>query len=343
MASRAPRTLQYHASSGARPMAAGRIVVVGIVAFSLAALFNADSLYAQASRQPFGWKRTVLRGVVSPVCGISHLTRLNRPRARIEEAIGRDPGTGSGRVEQVTTTTRPPMAPPPAVIVPRPSKAAPLKLWVGGDSMTQGLGAAVVDEAGDRGTITATLDYRISTGLTRPDYFNWPVHLQDDVLPTRPRVIVIMFGANDAQAMEVDGTPYEVRTPEWQAEYRRRVATTMDLLAGDGRLVIWVGQPNMRKEEFMERMQILDQIYQSEADRRPWVRFVDSRPVLAPDGGYSDYLVAGNGEKELARQNDGIHLTRFGARLLSDAVYQVLDAEIAAPARTRAARATGPP
>ena len=123
--------------------------------------------------------------------------------------------------ESAPTTTAP---------LRQPTAAEPLRLWVGGDSMAQDFGAAVERVASSRGTFTPTLDYRISTGLTRPDYFNWPVHLRDDVLPTDPEVMVVMFGANDAQPLEVDGTVRQVSDPEWQAEYRRRVGTTMDLL-----------------------------------------------------------------------------------------------------------------
>ncbi len=328
--SRRPRTLQYHATAGDRPLAAGRVIVVGIIAFALGALLNADSLYALANRQPFGWKRTLARGVATPVRGLSHLTRLNEPRAAIQEAIGRDPEAGTRSVSKVTATTRPADAPLPAVRLRQPTADNPLKLWVGGDSMVQEVGTSVVEKATDRGTVTADLDYRISTGLTRPDYFDWPAHLRDEVLPARPEVVMIMFGANDAQPMEVDGKPYAVRTPEWQAEYRRRVALTMDLLGGDGRLVIWVGQPTMRKAEFSERMDILDEIYRREAARRPWVRFVDSRSVLAPDGGgYSAYLPGEDGQPQLARQSDGIHLSRFGADRLADAVLAALDKELA--------------
>lgn len=340
--SRRPRTLQYHATAGDRPLAAGRVIVVGLVAFGLAALLNADSLSALANRQPFGWKRTVARGVLAPVRELSHVTRLNEPRAAIQEAIDRDPEAGTRTRSVVTATTRPAAAPPPAIRLRRPTAGEALRLWVGGDSMAQELGTSVVEKATDRGSIDADLDYRISTGLTRPDYFDWPAHLRDEVLPGRPEVIVIIFGANDAQPMEVDGTPFEVRTPQWQAEYRRRVALTMDLLGGDGRLVIWVGQPHMRKAEFSERMDILDEIYRSEASRRPWIRFVDSRPVLAPEGGgYSAYLPDGDGRPQLARQADGIHLSRFGADRLADAALAVLDVELAKAPRPRAAGRPG--
>ncbi|HEY8060728.1 MAG TPA: DUF459 domain-containing protein, partial [Acidimicrobiales bacterium] len=174
-----------------------------------------------------------------------------------------------------------------------------------------------------------TLDYRISTGLSRPDYFNWPVHLRDDVLPTDPEVMVVVFGANDAQPLEVDGTVRQVSDPAWQAEYRRRVGTTMDLLRSAHRRVVWVGQPRMRSSDFDHRMGILDDIYAAEAEKRPWIHFVDSRPVLAgEDGGYAAYLPGEDGQPELARQGDGIHLSRFGADRLADAVFDVIDGEL---------------
>jgi hypothetical protein len=332
----APRRLRYHSTAGARPMPAGQLIVVGIIALGLAALLNADSLYATAHRQPYGWRRTVLTDLVGPVRSLSSTLRLNRPRQRIEKAIGRPAAPGSGPVEQVTVTTVPPARAggPTTTTAPlrQPTSAQPLQLWVGGDSMANDFGAAVERIATSRGNVTATRDYRISTGLSRPDYFNWPVHLRDDVLPTKPEVMVIIFGANDAQPLEVDGAVHQVHDPEWQEEYRERVATTMDLLRSPDRRVIWVGQPRMRSSKFVELMGILDGIYRSEAAKRPWIHFLDSRPVLAgKDGGYAAYLPGPGGQLELARQGDGVHLSRFGADKLAQKVFDVIDSEMSGP------------
>lgn len=336
--------MRYHSAAGARQASAGQIVVIGLIAFGIAALLNADSLYVTASRQPFGWQRTVTRQLVAPFRSISHATGLSRPRAAMQRAIGRDPQAGTRRGSSITvpvTTTPPPGAPTTAPTTTSPPRVQtaehPLTLWVGGDSMVQEFGSSVVELAGKRGTIKAELDYRVSTGLTRPDYFNWPGHLHDEVLPKHPEVVVIMFGANDAQPMEVDGRPYKVRSPEWQREYRTLVALTMDLLAADHRTVLWVGQPHMRSGEFTERMDILNGIFSSEAAKRPWIRFLDSGPVLAPPGGgYSAYLPGGDGQPQLARTSDGVHLSRFGANRLAAAVMGKLDAELAAGAHAGA-------
>jgi hypothetical protein len=312
-------------------MAAGQVVLVGLIAFGLAGLFNAESLYATARRQPYGWKRTVALDVVGPVRALSRFTELSAPRARIEAAIGRDPEAGTRSVSRVVTvTTVAPNAPPPTVKAIRPTRTHRVRLWVGGDSMAQEFGTSMIEKAEGRGTLIATLDYHVSTGLTRPDYFDWPAYLRDRVLPSKPEALVLMFGANDAQAMEVNGKPFKVRTPEWQAEYRKRVGLVMDLLSGEGRLLMWVGTPHMRSGEFDERQTILNSIYRDEASKRPWVHFVDSGPVLSPPGGgYAAYLPGGDGQSQLARASDGIHLSRFGADRLADAVFQAFDAVLA--------------
>ena len=239
----------------------------------------------------------MLTNLVGPVRSLSRRCTLNEPRERIQTAIGREPGhrrAGGGGHRHHGAPVGPPTTTAP---LRRPTVAQPLRLWVGGDSMAQDFGAAVERLASSRGTFTPTLDYRISTGLSRPDYFNWPVHLRDDVLPTNPEVMVVVFGANDAQPLEVDGAVRQVGDPEWQAEYRRRVGTTMDLLRAEDRRIIWVGQPRMRSSDFDRRMAILDDIYEAEAKKRPWIHFLDSRPVLAgEDGGYAAYLPDADGQ-----------------------------------------------
>jgi hypothetical protein len=197
--------------------------------------------------------------------------------------------------------------------------------------MAQVFGQSLQRMAVDRGTIDATLDFHISTGLTRPDFFDWPAHFADDVLPSKPEVLVVIFGANDSQPMVVDGKAQNIDSPEWQAEYRRRTAAAMDELAGKGRLVIWVGEPVMRDGGFSQRMARLDVIYREEAAKRPWIRYVDTRSMFANGSGhYSAYLPGADGRPVLMRQGDGIHLSRAGGDRLAATVLAVLDQEIQA-------------
>src|SRR5439155_25543933 len=106
---------------------------------------------------------------------------------------------------------------------------------VGGDSMAEAFGSSFVELASHLGPIHADLDFRSSTGLSRPDYFDWPAHFREELVRLRPEAVVVMFGANDAQAFELDGDALAFRSASWEAEYRRRVSTVMDQLTGGGR------------------------------------------------------------------------------------------------------------
>jgi hypothetical protein len=186
--------------------------------------------------------------------------------------------------------------------------------------MAQVFGQSLVNAAVDSGVVAPTLDYRISTGLTRPDYFDWPAEVVDRLPTLDPEVVVAMFGANDAQGLILDGSAVPYGSPEWTEEYARRVGELMDLLSAGGRPVLWVGQPPMRDGGFSAKMRALDAIYREEASSRPAVTFVDSTGVLGgPDGGWTPYLPGSDG-RTLARQADGIHLSRAGGDRLAAVV-----------------------
>jgi len=336
-----PRSLRYHDLAGARPIPAGKVLAIGALALLLAALLNADGLFELANRQPVGWKRDAARGAVAPFCALGRVTRLKDVRAEIREAADKEGqscdevSVGADAFTAPPSTTAPEgPAPPegPAIARPTPSAEEPLRVWLGGDSMTIELSQSVEEAATDRSELDLTTHPQVSSGLTRPDYFNWPAYFAEEVLPSDPDVVIVMFGANDSQGMEIDGEPFQPDSDEWQEEYRRRVGVIMDQLRGEGRLVLWVGQPRMRDAGFDERMGVVDAIYAGEAESRPWVRFLDSRPILSPggDGAYQ----ASAGDASL-RQGDGIHLDRAGADLLAEAVLAAVEEELIGPAPPR--------
>jgi hypothetical protein len=304
---------------------AGHAVFVVVVALVVASLLDAQGLKRTAEQQPFGWKRTVGVAVTAPLAWVSESLRLDRPRERLDVALGKDPPgavrerTGGG--DPVAPVAASAATSPPTPVPPRvPTAALPLRLWIIGDSMAQVFGQSLVNASVDSGVVAATLDYRISTGLARPDYFDWPAEVADRLPTLDPEVVVAMFGANDAQGLILDGSAVPYGTPAWRTEYARRVGALMDRLTVGGRPVLWVSQPPMRSGSFSEKMRDLDVIYRREAARRPAVTFVDSTPVLGDDdGGWTPYL-PGSGGRTLARQADGIHLSRAGGDRLADVV-----------------------
>jgi hypothetical protein len=325
---------------------AGRAVVIIVAALVLAMLVNADALVARAERQPPGRARDRALAVWHPVQDVSHALQLHRIRQLADRMVGddgdgdensvpstRDTRRGSAADDGASTTTTSPQAggaAPGAVELRAPTADDPLRLWVGGDSMAQVFGPALATAAGATGLVEPTVHYEMASGLTRPDYFDWPRELRADIAAGDPEVLVAVFGVNDGQGIVLpDGTPVsEVDDPRWSAEYRRRVAELMDDLRADDRLVLWVLLPPMQDADYAARMAVVTQAVAAEAASRPWVVTVDAAGSLADaSGAFAGSLPDAAGAPVDVRLDDGIHLTEAGAARLASQVMEVLGAQ----------------
>jgi hypothetical protein len=202
-----------------------------------------------------------------------------------------------------TTTTI-----PPRVI----STAQPLRIRVFGDSQGFDLGDVLKSTVAGNPLIHADFDAKVSTGLARPDFYNWPARMQENLVSEDADVIVIMIGANDDQnLMDISGDRVAVKgTQAWLDEYRKRVAGVMDLLNNDRRKVVWIGEPLVARPELNQTLLTINDIVRSEAAQRPWVTWVDTTKLLAgPNGEYVDYLTQPGKAAIRCRAADGVHLT----------------------------------
>jgi hypothetical protein len=330
--------LRRRPPSSRRLLRPRQVAVVGLVGLGLALLCDASALERSAESSPYGLRRTVELSVLHPLSWVSSTLRLDRPKAALESAMGRRETTvgnsgGDVRIEaapapsavKVDPTLVPVTGPPPEGTAAqihrlRPSWTAqqPLRLWVGGDSVAGYLSIEMVNIASETGVINAHGHYKTSTGLSRPDYYDWPAHLAEDMAQFNPEVAVFMVGANDDQPLSAGNDVYDFGSPQWREEYGRRVGRVMDMLTAEGRLVFWVGQPVMHDAGFDSKMELENQIYRAQALQRAGVSYVDSRPLFSEaGGGYAPYLANESGELTLMRAPDGIHLTPAGGSRLA--------------------------
>lgn len=305
------------------------------VALGLAALLNVGPMQRGALTSPFGVRRDLSLALLGPVSRISSTLGLDRPRDALDTLVGHG-GSGIAPAEEGILSDRdagwvahrhhrPRSQPTPWGPTRHPwTEQRPLRLWVGGDSVAGFLTIEMVDLAQQSGVIAAFGHYKISTGLSRPDYFDWPAHLAADIAADDPEVVVFMVGANDDQPLVVDGRVEPFGSPGWQAEYARRVGAVMDMVTRQGRLLVWVGQPVMRAADFDQHMQLMNAIDQEEADRHPGVLYFDSRPVLSDHGAYAAYLPDASGAETLMRAPDGIHLSPQGGMRLAQAILDTV-------------------
>lgn len=359
-----PRDLGPDEPPAVRDRAAGEVIIAVLIAVVLGGLLNAQDLLATAQRQQLGPMRDAALAVAEPLAAVSSALWLDRPREAIEQAMGRggtpggedpsvaaptdeqpEPETSAEPTPDPTTEPAPSASPTSPVSEPEPDQeptrepitaANPLTMYVGGDSMVGQFGVAMDDLANDTGVIEVTeVRYEFGSGISRPDFIDWPALLAEVSATQAPDVMVLYFGGNDAQPLEIDGTVRQPEDPEWQEEYRSRVSDLMDQLVEAGHRVYWMGMPISRSAELQVKHAMLNDIYASEAEARPEVTYVDVWDLFAgPDGEFSEYLPNQHGDVVDMRLDDGIHLTTAGAyRAARPAMAQILeDFDIEPPA-----------
>ena len=207
-----------------------------------------------------------------------------------------------------------------------PTSADPLRLHVMGDSMVQFFGHVLVGLANDTGIIDAASEHHLSSGLSRPDFYDWPARIVEVLAAESPDAVVLMFGGNDAQSIVVDGQIARRFSEAWIREYSARVGHVMDLVTTDpNRVLLWPGQPIMEDPDYDSRMQGLNEIYAAEAAKRDRVHYVDTRDLFrGPNGGYSRYVADADGQRADVRLTDGVHLSTIGGRWLSEVLLDEL-------------------
>jgi hypothetical protein len=194
-----------------------------------------------------------------------------------------------------------------------------------GDSVAWDLGIGLSRLLSDREAFLLNADARVSTGLARPDYFDWPNQVGIDIERYRPGVVVAMFGTNDPQGLLGGERPVPFGDPQWKSAYRSRVADIMARITSTGRPVVWVGMPPMGNAARSQQMKMLNGIYRSEALAHPGVLYVDAWPLFVDENGlYSAYLPDESGRQTLVRTNDGVHLTAAGDDRLAREVFDVM-------------------
>ena len=327
---------------GRRRRTAASALVAMVIAMALGALFNAPAMKKTAQELPFGTARTVRLALVDPLATVSHWFFLDRPAKVTAAVLGKpDPGPTGGPVAVIVTPpAKPPKGKPgkngkpgtsPADRpLPKPFKGHPMHLYIAGDSMMGLPGMALVNLSNKTKLIKPQLDYHISTGLVRPDFFNWPAELQQKVRSFEPGAVALMFGANDNQAVQTgDGKIYQFGTDGWKTEYRKRVQDTIDLLFAEGvRRIYWIGEPVMPSASFNSQIRLMNDIYSSVAAKNPGVQYIDAYKLfLDGSGQYSQYLPDAGGEMQQVREQDGEHLTYAGGLRVAQAVVDAIKKE----------------
>jgi hypothetical protein len=207
----------------------------------------------------------------------------------------------------------------------------PATVFIVGDSDAGTFGPYLQTLLDGTGVVETQLDYKVSSGLARPDFFDWPAEIDRKLPEVNPDIVVATFGGNDAQGLAVSSGEFIVGDPvaneaEWTAEYQQRVGAVMDQLTEGGRTLIWVGIPNDDNPDVTARMSIQDQAAKAAAAERPEVIFIDTwKRFSGRDGGWAEFVIdPRDGEGKDVRADDGFHLNQTGAEILAIDIAQAI-------------------
>jgi hypothetical protein len=313
-------------------MPAGRVLVVMLVTLLTWTLLYAPELRRSAESHPEGLRRTLSLAVISPLAWVSDTIGLTSVTDAFAQGAGRDPEEeiGEGSIVDTLPTFDPPRRdedpPEPAVRDTKirvPTGNRRLRVVIVGDSLAVGVGIF-----GSRVVKPFFVDLRtrarISTGLARPDYFNWMDEMQGIVDTYRPDLTVVMIGENDNQNLLTPGGDLEqpIGTFDWASVYEGRVERFAKIGTSAGGHVMWIGLPTERDHARWDFRKRQNDIFEAVAARLPNVGFFDTWEAFdAPDGDYTAYYRDGDKVK-LVRADDGIHFNPDGYAILMERALQ---------------------
>jgi uncharacterized protein len=287
------------------------VLVVIVVALAVAALFNSEAVVRAGEGMGNGPTRDAVLWLGRPLDDAAGALALHLPREGLDQLFGQEPKTAGGTLLERGSNAilrRRPRAPDQ---FRQPTPERPLRVLVTGDSQAEFVGQRLVDVA-PPGLIRTDVVARNSTGLTRPEFFNWEVNARQEVAARKPDAVVMLMGGNDGFNVEVDGDSYGPFTPEWETEYARRTAVVMRVLGSRGRRpVYWAPSPTARDEELNRIFRVQNFAVAHAAEAVPGARYVDVFNTV--DGGRFRAISRIDGRRVISRQPDGVHFTRDGA------------------------------
>jgi len=343
---------------GRRRASAGRIIGVGLLCFALWTVLDANQLYHSALEGPDGARRTVAVAILRPISAVSNALGLTGLVNWGNSILGRGAGA-LGQSQNLPTVTAPtvypfnhqmngttplphseiggyvppPPTPPPITVppIPPPTPLHRLTILDIGDSVGEDLGSGLGDIFTGDHYVNIVQKGVEDTGLDRPDYWNWPGHLEQDLQQYHPGAVVIMMGLNDDSNLNQKGNSPTAYCPSfgppcvvalgtklWVHDYTARVSLLMNEALLSGAHVLWVGLPPVNggnvTNAFCKQVNAIDI---AQAKLHPGVTYVPSWNVLSNShGGFALYLRI-NGTEEQIRSSDGVHILPPGYDLLA--------------------------
>jgi uncharacterized protein len=190
-----------------------------------------------------------------------------------------------------------------------------------GDSTSDGYWEGVTVAAGRDACLKGQLEIgrfaKNSTGLTRPDRFDWVNELRRVGESFKPKLFVMSLGLNDTQSVVEHGQITMENSPLYDERYKERVTAVLQHAADAKAALLWIGLPAMRAAAADKDAREKNRLFQEAvvafgvAD----IQYVEPWKLNAGTDTFASYGPDQSGRMVQIRTSDGQHFTVAGEML----------------------------
>ncbi|XZN90232.1 MAG: DUF459 domain-containing protein [Microcoleus sp.] len=257
----------------------------------------------------------------------SKIKDINLDSLPVKSAKNRVETANKTALQPKKITTKSPKKTTPA----KPKLTRPYRKFLFiGDSVMLDLGTQLQYSLKQKYNITDTkIDYKVSSGLNRIDYYDWYARTSQIIKDYQPDVVIVLFGGNDTQDIaDFQGKYRVILTKEWQKAYQERVDKYAKLLNNSSvRKVYWVGQSNSNKSGYIQAFPIMNNIYKNAMKISQKITFISTWETFAQSGKFTPVVADKSGKRGYVKVNDGLHFTAHGSQIISDLIVDKMVAD----------------
>ncbi|MGB4866628.1 MAG: SGNH/GDSL hydrolase family protein [Hyphomicrobium sp.] len=199
------------------------------------------------------------------------------------------------------------------------------QLSVIGDTFAEGVLYGLVDAMGADTRLNIQRKALAFWAIMSGD-FESKVKAFEEAVASQPMTIaIVMMGEDDRVSFRnAEGRRVPIASPDWVAEYTRRLDRVMKALKRTNAGVYWVGLPNLSRIEANEQAQVMNETIRERAYLNGF-KYIDAAAGFSDEsGGYSPYGPDLAGKIRVLREPDGVHFTEAGNRKLAHFVEKEL-------------------
>lgn len=194
-----------------------------------------------------------------------------------------------------------------------------------GDTFADGIVFGLVESMGADTRLNIQRKLRPVYAIMGSD-FESKVKAFEEAIATEPmNIAIVMMGEDDRVSFRnAEGRRVPVASPDWVAEYTKRLDRLMKAIKRTNAGVYWVGLPNLSRAEANDQALAMNEAIRERAYLNGF-KYIDVAAGFADeDGAYSAYGPDLAGKIRVLREPDGIHFTEAGNRKLAHFVEKEL-------------------